>query len=92
MALQPPAGPLGQQYPIGRLLLPETLSPSERQAAIGELAAFPQQLGAALEGLAGPQLDTPYRDPIDGVEAWTIRRLVHHLADSLDCRERHGWH
>lgn len=71
-----------RQYPIGPLVLPETLSPSARLAAIEELAAFPQQLTAAIEDLADSQLDTPYRDPIDGAPSWTIRQLVHHLADS----------
>ena len=32
---------------------------------------------AAVQELTGPQLDTPYRDG-----GWTVRQVVHHLADS----------
>ena len=74
--------PEDPRYPIGQLALPKTLTPQARQAAIDELAAFPQQLTAAIADLTEAQLDTPYRRPIDGEEVWTIRQLVHHLADS----------
>lgn len=38
---------------------------------------MPENLRAAVEGLSAAQLDTPYRDG-----GWTVRQLVHHLADS----------
>ncbi len=65
------------QYPIGELALPQTLSPKERAIAIDTLAALPQQLAAALDGLTHSQIDTPYRSG-----GWTIRQLIHHIADS----------
>jgi hypothetical protein len=65
------------QYPIGKPPRPQTLTPAERTAAVDTIAALPQQLAAALDGLTDAQLDTPYRPG-----GWTIRQLVHHIADS----------
>ena len=69
--------PPSLQYPIGKCTLPAALSPNERAAAIDVLAALPQHLAAVLDGLTEAQLDTPYR-----LGGWTLRQLVHHLADS----------
>jgi hypothetical protein len=65
------------QYPIGKFTRPTTFSAAERVAAIATLAEFPRRLSAAVEGLNDAQLDTPYRP-----EGWTIRQVVHHVADS----------
>jgi uncharacterized damage-inducible protein DinB len=46
-------------------------------AAIATLAEFPGRLSEAVEGLTTEQLDTPYREG-----GWTVRQLVHHIADS----------
>ena len=69
--------PSNQQYPIGKFTLPRTLLPDERSIAIETLAALPQQLAAALNGLTHSHIDTPYRPG-----GWTIRQLIHHIADS----------
>lgn len=68
---------LDPRYPIGKLSFPETITPEHRQQAIAAIAALPQELAAALEGLTEAQLDTPYREG-----GWTIRQLVHHINDS----------
>ena len=49
----------------------------ERDAAIASLAGFPQEFADAVDRLSDRQLDTPYRHA-----GWTIRQLVHHVADS----------
>ncbi len=46
-------------------------------AAIAALAEMPAKLSEALDGLDRDQLDTPYRQG-----GWTVRQLVHHIADS----------
>src|SRR5208282_5878762 len=69
--------PSSLQYPIGRFVLPQTLSPNERVIAIDILAILPQQLAAAFDALTDSQIDTPYR-----AGGWTIRQLIHHIADS----------
>ena len=49
----------------------------EREAAMATLAGLPQELATAVHRLNDAQLDTPYR-----LGGWTIRQLVHHVADS----------
>ncbi len=41
------------------------------------IAGLPSALREAVAGLDDPQLDTPYREG-----GWTVRQLVHHVADS----------
>jgi uncharacterized damage-inducible protein DinB len=53
------------------------MTPTERQRLIDDLAGLPAVLEAAIAGLTDAQLDTPYRDG-----GWTVRQVVHHLADS----------
>jgi len=65
------------QYPVGKFVRPDSLSAQERSVAIDTLASLPGQLAAALEGLNEDQLNTPYRPG-----GWTVRQLVHHVADS----------
>jgi len=48
-----------------------------RAAHIQVLRDLPERLTAAIEGLDDAQLDTPYREG-----GWTVRQLVHHVADS----------
>ncbi len=65
------------RYPIGRLEPASALTPDERATAIGRIAALPARLFDAVRGLDGRRLDTPYR-----AGGWTVRQVVHHLADS----------
>jgi len=53
------------------------LTPQQREEHITKLERVPAQLEAAVTGLSDEQLDTPY-----GEGKWTIRQVVHHLADS----------
>ena len=64
-------------YPIGRFAYRAKLSPEERAARIEEMRALPALVRSAASGLSRERLDTPYRDG-----GWTIRQVVHHLADS----------
>ena len=65
------------RYPIGRLERRASLSADERRAAIDAIAAAPAKLRTAVKGLSDSRLDTPYRPG-----GWTVRQLVHHVADS----------
>ena len=53
------------------------MTSSERKAMIGKIRDLPQILEGALKGLNDAQLDTPYR-----AGGWTVRQVVHHIADS----------
>lgn len=74
------------KYPIGPWRWPKTVSPEDVAGWIDEIAAAPGQLRAAVDGLDEAQLDTRYRP-----EGWTLRQVVHHIADShlnSQCRIR----
>ena len=65
------------RYPIGRFTPPEPFDAAVREAAESALAALPREIAGAVDGLSAAQFDTPYRDG-----GWTVRQVVHHLADS----------
>jgi uncharacterized damage-inducible protein DinB len=65
------------RYPIGKLVLPTSAQPAEREERIGQIEATPAALRAAVAGLSEEQLETPYRPG-----GWSVRQLVHHLPDS----------
>jgi len=65
------------RYPTGRFTPSPTYSPSQRLEHIETLRRLPERLRAAVSGLVDAQLDTPYREG-----GWTVRQVVHHIADS----------
>ena len=66
------------KYPIGKWIWPtQSLSDADRRSAIRDIAETPHNIRAAVKGLSGKQLDTPYRPG-----GWTVRQLVHHVPDS----------
>jgi DinB superfamily len=64
------------RFPIGKFRRTEA-NLTDHTSSLEVLAALPEKLRAAVEGLSTVQLDTPYRDG-----GWTVRQLVHHVADS----------
>lgn len=64
------------RYPLGKFEFPADLA-GERASLIEQIEATPTRLREAVEGLDDAQLDTPYRP-----EGWTVRQVVHHVADS----------
>jgi uncharacterized damage-inducible protein DinB len=65
------------RYPIGRFTPPPSATAEERAAWTGEIAILPGHLRSAVEGLDDAALGKPYREG-----GWTVRQVVHHLADS----------
>lgn len=65
------------RYPIGKFTVKRPIAPADLTTFIADIANLPSQLNKAVEGLTEVQLDTPYRPG-----GWTIRQVVHHLADS----------
>jgi uncharacterized damage-inducible protein DinB len=65
------------RYPIGPFDGRAAITPDMREPAIIAVAELPSRLTAAVTGLTQAQLDTPYRP-----NGWTVRQLVHHIADS----------
>ncbi|MGH2324981.1 bacillithiol transferase BstA, partial [Streptococcus uberis] len=54
-----------------------SISKEQKDEWIQALEKVPAKLKQAVEGMTDSQLDTPYRDG-----GWTVRQVVHHLADS----------
>lgn len=65
------------RFPVGRHQKPAVITPALRQEWLDYLEAFPQTLAATLANLGESDLDRPYRPG-----GWTVRQVVHHLADS----------
>lgn len=65
------------RYPIGHFTSPSSSEPAIRAEHISILRLLPGNLQAAVTGLSHAQIDTPYREG-----GWTVRQLVHHIADS----------
>jgi len=65
------------RYPIGTPKVQSRLDARLREQSIFELAEAPALLRRVVAGLTDAQLDTPYRDG-----GWTVRQVIHHVADS----------
>lgn len=65
------------KYPTGRFVY-GSISKEEMLAEwITSLEELPQRLTSLVKPLSEEQLETPYRP-----EGWTVRQVVHHIADS----------
>lgn len=65
------------RYPIGRFQKQDHYSADEVKSNIQIISALPSKFMNLLGGWDDEKLDTPYRP-----DGWTIRQLVHHVADS----------
>src|SRR5438270_13544299 len=72
-----PAASRDPRFPIGKFQYVPATTAQERDARIEVIAQLPAKVSSAVKGIAEEQLDTPYREG-----GWTIRQVVHHLADS----------
>lgn len=75
------------RYPIGRLTWPQPVTPDARSLWIEQIAALPDALEDAVRGLTDAQMDETYRPG-----GWTVRQVVHHVADShINAYVRFRW-
>ena len=65
------------KYPIGNFTPPASITEEDMRGWIEDIKLLPGKLRLAVISLNEKQLDTPYR-----LGGWTIRQLVHHIADS----------
>lgn len=69
------------RYPVGQFewvpVASEDEAAKRREQAIQKIASLPGSLRSAVAGFTDAQLDTPYRS-----EGWTVRQVIHHIADS----------
>ena len=65
------------KYPIGTLQVPENVTLDDVQRWLKQTESYTERLRETVDGLTNEQLRKTYRDG-----AWTVRQLVHHIADS----------
>ncbi|WP_282937875.1 YfiT family bacillithiol transferase [Paenibacillus sp. RC67] len=65
------------RFPIGRFEWNGDITPEQRQLWIEDIERLPTQLREAVSGLSEEQLNESYRPG-----GWTVRQVVHHVADS----------
>jgi DinB superfamily len=63
------------EYPAGKFELDEAQCKAQRAESIEGIRVSPKVLRELVSDLSGTQLDLKYRN-------WTVRQIVHHLADS----------
>lgn len=64
-------------YPVGKFSVPTAYTPADIATWKNDIKELPALLRAAVAGLTDEQLATPYRP-----DGWTLRQVVHHMADS----------
>ena len=75
------------RFPVGRYSVPASISAEDRAKWIENIRSLPQKMRNVVVRLSEDQLNTPYRP-----EGWTIRQVIHHVADSqLNCYIRYKW-
>lgn len=76
------SGPPGKRgnprFPTGRFEAFPALEATDREGLVARLAAFPEELRAAVSEMSAAQLDTPYREG-----GWTGRQVVARLTALL---------
>ncbi len=65
------------RFPVGDFSLDPDVTATKRNQWIAQMAEAPVKLRAALDGLDDQQINTRYREG-----GWTLRQVVHHLADA----------
>lgn len=65
------------RFPVGTFERPSAISSEERSELISTIKDLPDNIEAAVSGLSADQIDTPYRPG-----GWSLRQVVHHVADS----------
>jgi hypothetical protein len=65
------------RYPIGKFSFQAPSTADQRQIWIAEIAESAAKFRAAVAGLTGEQINTPYREG-----GWTVRQVIHHVPDS----------
>ena len=65
------------RYPIGEIQVPEKVTLENIQEWLKEIQTYTVRLRETVDTLSDEELNKTYREG-----AWTVRQLVHHIADS----------
>jgi hypothetical protein len=75
--MQPASGAVDLRYPVGRFERPQSIDAADRAAFIAIIDSLPAKLRETVSSMTPREIDTAYRPG-----GWTVRQVVHHLADS----------
>ncbi|MEK4426842.1 YfiT family bacillithiol transferase [Solibacillus sp. FSL K6-1523] len=64
-------------FPIGKLQVPDKVTAEKLQQWLKEIETYTNRLREVVDPLSDEELSKTYKDG-----SWTIRQLVHHIADS----------
>lgn len=65
------------RFPIGKFDKNIEVTEDMRSGFVNDLRELPLKIRSAVESLSDEQLDTAYRP-----EGWSVRQVIHHIADS----------
>ena len=65
------------KYPIGDFVIPKRISSAELENCINQIEEFPSRILAVTNALSVDELNYIYRP-----DGWSIKKVVHHCADS----------
>src|SRR5688572_4299100 len=65
------------KFPIGQLQVPEQVTTEVINKWLGEISSYTTRLREVVDSLDDEELAKTYRE-----DSWTVRQLVHHIADS----------
>ncbi|WP_341201142.1 YfiT family bacillithiol transferase [Planomicrobium okeanokoites] len=65
------------RFPIGPLQVPDDVKAEHIREWLEKIGSYSMRLREAVDGLDDEQLEKKYREG-----SWTVRQLVHHIADS----------
>lgn len=65
------------KFPIGQLQVPEQVTAEDVDKWLGEINSYTTRLREVVDSLDDEDLNKTYREG-----SWTVRQLVHHIADS----------
>ncbi|PID21571.1 metal-dependent hydrolase [Sporosarcina sp. P3] len=68
---------MDHRFPIGELHVPEQVTLEDVQQWLQKMESYPTRLRETVDALNVEELNKTYREG-----AWTVRQLVHHIADS----------
>lgn len=65
------------KYPIGKLEVPEIVTLENVRESLNKISTYTTRLRGTVDSLTDHELNKTYREG-----SWTVRQLVHHIADS----------
>ncbi|MGM0898306.1 MAG: YfiT family bacillithiol transferase [Bacillota bacterium] len=65
------------KFPIGQMQVPDHVTTEDVEKWLGEINSYTTRLREVVDSLDDEELGKTYRE-----DSWTVRQLVHHIADS----------